>query len=102
MQDCTYLTNLITFVYVTWRFDFHKDHHFYIVETFDLWLQFFELTPRVRRDDEVNIGETKILEINDEGNVLFGDTSHGFNDLASVMFEKHCDGNHSTPFFNLN
>ena len=56
----------------------------------------------MRRDDEVNIGETKILEINDEGNVLFGDTSHGFNGLASVLFEKHCDGNHSTPFFNLN
>ena len=56
----------------------------------------------MRRDDEVNIGETKILEINDEGNVLFGDTSHGFNGLVSVLFEKHCDGNHSTPFFNLN
>ena len=52
----------------------------------------------MRRDDEANIGETRILEIDDEGDVLFGDTSHGFNGLSSVMFEKHCDGNYLTPF----
>ena len=54
----------------------------------------------MRRDDEVNVGETKILEINDEGDVLFGDSSYGFNGLPSVSYEKHCDGNHS-PFFSL-